>query len=345
MIPSPAPLVDVVIPAFDEEAHIDGCLDRVFAQDYPAERLRVWVVDAGSRDRTAEVVGARPEPGLSLLTGRGRLNAGQALNVGITAGTGELVARVDAHTYLATDYVRRAVEVMEELGPGLALVSGQPTQLGETRFGEGAARARHSRFGVGSGSVYADRRARAYVDSVQGGVYRRSALEAVGRFGTTFRTGEDEECNWRLRRAGYDILLDTSLEFAYMTRSSWSALFRQHRNYGASRACVVARHPGYLRPRHLVPSGFVGCVAGLAVAGVSRQRARRALCATLAAYGAAVAVASAAAARGDRTLAPQVAAAFTAMHLGYGIGLVAGAASLLGGALGVATPRHAVVSR
>ena len=79
-------LVDVVTPAFNEEAEIDRCLDGVFGQNYPVERMRVWVVDAGSTDRTVAVVRARPEPQLSLITGHGRLNAGQALNFGIGAG-------------------------------------------------------------------------------------------------------------------------------------------------------------------------------------------------------------------------------------------------------------------
>jgi succinoglycan biosynthesis protein ExoA len=342
---SVAPLVDVVTPAFNEEAGIDRCLDCVFGQDYPVDRMRVWVVDAGSTDRTVDIVRARPEPQLSLVTGHGRLNAGQALNVGIGAGSADLIARVDAHTHLAPDYLSRAVTLMEELGPRLALVSGQPRQLGETRFGEGVVRARRSRFGVGSGSIYADRRPRAYVDTVQGGVYRRAALDAVGRFGTTFRAGEDEECNWRLRKAGYDVLLDTGLEFTYTTRSSWSALFRQHRNYGASRAFVVVRHPDYLRMRHLAPSAFVTSVAGLAVAGLISRPARRALAATLVAYGAGVGAASVAATRDDPSLGPHVAAAFVAMHVGYGLGLVVGLSSVVGGALGLMTPRVVVVRR
>ena len=43
----------MVVPAFNEEGHVDRCLDAIFAQDYPADRYRVWVVDAGSTDDTA----------------------------------------------------------------------------------------------------------------------------------------------------------------------------------------------------------------------------------------------------------------------------------------------------
>jgi cellulose synthase/poly-beta-1,6-N-acetylglucosamine synthase-like glycosyltransferase len=342
--------VDVVIPAFDEEACIGDCLDAVFGQDYPADRLRVWVVDAGSTDRTADVVRARArsDPRLTLITGRRRLNAGEAMRVGIAAGNADLVARVDAHTYLAPGYLRAGVARMAELGPRLALVGGQPTQLGTTTFGRAVARARRSRFGVG-GSVYADRRTCAYVDTVQGGLFRRQALDAVGGFGTGFPTGEDEECNWRLRRAGYDVLLDTGLAFAYTARSSWAALFRQHRHYGASRALVVARHPAYLRPRHIVPGAFVATTGGLALAALlgrgRGRRARRALAALLGTYGTGVAVAAAFAARDEPRLAPRVAAAFTAMHIGYGSGSLAGVAAILRARLGLGAPRTTVVRR
>ena len=101
------PSIDVVVPALDEEGHISRCLDRILAQDYPAELVRVWVVDAGSTDRTAAIVAERAtrEPRLAIVPNESgeRLNAAQAVNRGVAAGEAELVARVDAHTYLAPD--------------------------------------------------------------------------------------------------------------------------------------------------------------------------------------------------------------------------------------------------
>lgn len=339
--------MDVIIPAFNEEAHIERCLHHVFAQDYPGDCIVVWVVDAGSSDRTVEVVRAceRDEPRLRLLAGNGRLNAGQAMNLGIAAGTAALIARVDAHTYIEPDYLRCGAKIFAELGPGVALVGGQPHQVGETRFGGAAALARRSRFGLG-GSVYADRRTRAFVDSVQGGVYRRAALETVGGFAPSVPTGEDEECNWRLRRAGYDILLDNSLGFEYTTRSSWRALCRQYRHYGSVRVRVVMLHPDYLRLRHVIPAGFVAVMAALAALSPFSSPARAMLAGSLAAYTAAVAGASLAATRdADRSLTPAVAACFTALHLGYGVGLLGGVGSACAAALGLRSPPDTVAAR
>jgi chlorobactene glucosyltransferase len=51
-----APRVTVIIPARDEEANIGHCLEALLAQDYPASRMRVIVVDDQSVDATAAIV-------------------------------------------------------------------------------------------------------------------------------------------------------------------------------------------------------------------------------------------------------------------------------------------------
>jgi succinoglycan biosynthesis protein ExoA len=339
---------DVVIPAFDEETHIERCLDSVFAQDYPPELFHVWVVDAGSTDATAAIVRARAERHegrLSLITGKGRLNAAQALNAAIGEGSAEWIARVDAHSTIDRDYLRNAAEAIEREDADLACVGGQPRQEGETAFGRALALARGSRFGVG-GSVYADRRERAWVDTVQCGVYRRAALDAVGRFNTEMLVAEDEECNWRIRKAGYRILLDTRLGFAYTTRSSWSAAYRQYRNYGRGRVRVLAAHDDFLRGRHLIPSTWLIALAVLAVLSAFSGTARTVLAITAGVYVAAATVAAVfAAGRRDARLVPRIVAAFVALHAGYGVGILVGFAQRVPAGLGRGTQDTSVARR
>jgi succinoglycan biosynthesis protein ExoA len=337
------PRIDVVVPAFNEETQIASCLDHIARQDYAGE-VSVWIVDAGSTDATASIVEARAGE-VSLVAPGGRLNAAAAMNAGIARGSAPLVARVDAHTRLDPGYLRRAAAAFAAEPDDVACVGGQPEQIGETRFGRAVALARRSPFGVG-GSIYADKRARAYVDTVQAGVYRRDALEAVGGFAETMLVGEDEELNWRLRRAGRRILLDTELRFAYTTRSSWRGAFRQHRNYGRSRARVLAAHPEFLRPRHVAPSALVVAFAALGAAAARSRSARGALVVAAAGYAAAGTAAAVHATRDeDLRVAPSVLAAFAALHAGYGVGVLAGAAELSASALRGRAPARAVAQR
>jgi len=62
VMPAPPPAVEapriaVIVPARDEEANIGPCLQSLLAQDYPASRLDVLVVDDHSTDATAAIVG------------------------------------------------------------------------------------------------------------------------------------------------------------------------------------------------------------------------------------------------------------------------------------------------
>ena len=63
------PLVSVIMPVRDEAAYIERSLGSVLAQDYPADRLEILVVDGMSNDGTREHVAAARaiRPNLRLL--------------------------------------------------------------------------------------------------------------------------------------------------------------------------------------------------------------------------------------------------------------------------------------
>ena len=84
-------LVSVVMPAYDEADTIELVLQRVLDLDL---RLEVLVVDDGSRDETAAIVGR--VDGVKLLRhGRNR-GKGAAVRTGIGASTGDIVVIQDA---------------------------------------------------------------------------------------------------------------------------------------------------------------------------------------------------------------------------------------------------------
>ena len=314
--------VAVVMSTFNEEKYVDRCIDAILAQTVPA---RLFVVDGGSTDGTVERLRRRAieDARIRVFAYGARCSLPTALNFGIGLCDEPFVAKIDARTFIAPDFLERALEVFESVGDGVVCVGGRPEQYGETYFGEGLARARTSRFGVGD-SGYADSRRRADVDTVQCGVYRRDALAAAGGFDPALQFGEDEELNWRLRATGKRIVLDTGIRFRYLTRSSWLAAFRQYRNYGRARARVIEKHPDFLRLRHLAPSTAV-VVGTLAASMIPASLGARVIACSLAlAYCGAALYAARMAAQEDRRLMLHTAAAFTALHFGYGIGLLEG---------------------
>lgn len=316
--------VAVVMSTFNEERDIDRSVEAILDQTVSPELI---VVDGGSTDTTVERLHAwtTRDGRVRVIADGVRRSLPDALNVAIESTACPYVAKVDARTFIAPDFLERALEVFAAEGPTVACVGGRPEQYGETSFGQGVAFARMSPFGVG-GSGYADPREYADVDTVQCGIYRRDALVAVGGFDPQLQFGEDEEVNWRLRRAGYRIVRDRRIRFRYSTRPTWRAAFRQYRNYGQARVRVWEKHPEFLRAHHLVPSIAVASGALLCAAAAVWPPARSLLALAGAAYAGAAVIAAAAVCTAQPASIPYTAAAFSSLHLGYGVGLLEGLA-------------------
>ena len=313
------PLVSVVIPMRNEAQHIAACLDSVLAQDYPADRLEVIVVDGESDDDSARVLRGYGER-LRVLRNPGRI-VPTAMNIGIRAARGTIVARVDAHTVLAPSYIRVGVEALQRSGADN--VGGPMHSVSRGRVGTAIALAMSSRFGIGAYFHFAteDRE----VDTVYMGMYPRAVFERIGLFDEELVRNQDDELNYRLRKAGGRIFLTTRMQSQYQNRQSFRTLARQFFQYGVWKIRVLQKHPRQMSVRQFVPPLFVATVLGSAIMALWLPAARWLFAAILAAYVLAVAAASASVARrhGWRDVAA-VAAAFATMHCSWGSGFLVG---------------------
>jgi glycosyltransferase involved in cell wall biosynthesis len=84
--------ISAVIPAYNSEATIARAIDSVLAQTRSADEI--IVVDDGSTDRTAEVIGSYGDK--VILIRQENAGASVARNTGIEAATGEWIAFLDA---------------------------------------------------------------------------------------------------------------------------------------------------------------------------------------------------------------------------------------------------------
>jgi succinoglycan biosynthesis protein ExoA len=250
------PTVTIIMPVYNERDNIRRSLEAVVSQQYPADRLKVLVSDGNSDDGTGDIVRGYQRRFTKLcIVNNDQKIVPTGMNAGIRKAEGEVIIRVDGHTVIAPDYVQQCVEGLERSGADN--IGGRMDARGENAFGEAAALATSSPFGVGGGRFhYSDKEE--WVDTVYMGAWRREVFERIGLFDEELVRDQDDELNYRLRKHGGKILLSPMIKSQYMVRGTPKALIKQYFQYGYWKVRVMQKHPRQMRWRQFVPPIFVG---------------------------------------------------------------------------------------
>ena len=325
------------------------CLDSIVNGDYPTDRLEVLVVDGMSADGTRAIAEdfARRHPFVRVLDNPRRITPA-ALNTGIAAARGELIAWMSAHNRYARDYLTEAVRHLQAYGAdnvGGVLVTVPREQ---TLIGRAIARALSHRFGVGNSYTKIHVKEPMWFDAVFGGCYRREVFDRVGLFNERLVRGQDMEFHIRLRKAGGRILLAPSVVSYYYARADLASFWRQNWNNGVW-AILPFLHSTVMPVswRHLAPLGFVLGLLGSALLALVSPAGRWLLAGLGGTYLAATLAASVHVAwreRDPRYLAvmPIV---FPTLHVAYGLGSLWGVAEAARILVSRARPAHPVHDR
>lgn len=317
------PFCSLVIPAYQEEDHIEAVVRAAAAQNYPSELIEIFVVDGRSTDRTREIVRrlAVEDPRIALLDNPDRIQSA-AMNIAIKRSRGEVIVRMDAHAEYDPGYVAASVAALRRTG---ALnVGGAARPRARTRFQRALCSALLSPVGVGN-SAYRDPSREGFVESVWNGSFRREAFELAGLYDPAARTNEDAELNQRIIERGGSVYLSRDIIVYYYPRSSLGALFRQYFSYGQGRARTLLRRGKLLSVRPMLPFLWLCGMVMLTIASLVDARALPMLEAAGLVYAlAALFEAVRVTPRKDLYLAPLVAAIFPVMHAAHGLGFATG---------------------
>ncbi|NIS68852.1 MAG: glycosyltransferase [Proteobacteria bacterium] len=285
---NPLPFVSIIMAIRNEANFIARSLDALLAQDYPRDRMEIIVVDGVSEDETREVVSkcqmGNPKFEIRLLDNPDRI-ASSGLNAAIQEARGEIIVRVDGHAEIPPDYVGQCVEWLGRTAADC--VGGAVNSVGVSYLGEAIATAVSSLFGMGGPAFRTvDENAKpTLTDTVPFGAFRRAVFERIGLFNTQMVRHQDYELNYRLRRAGGEIMLLPSARVTYYVRSTLSSLWRQYWQYGFWKGRFLRLHPRSLRIRHMIPPLFFLAVAISSILAVVSPWGLRVLEFTLSTYG------------------------------------------------------------
>jgi glycosyltransferase involved in cell wall biosynthesis len=108
------PNVSIIIPAHNEERHIEKCIESLLAQE--CRDIEIIVVDNGSSDNTSKIVERYLESyggKVRLLRMESNIGPGGGRNAGASNATGEILVFVDADMVFPPDYVTKLISPIQ----------------------------------------------------------------------------------------------------------------------------------------------------------------------------------------------------------------------------------------
>jgi glycosyltransferase involved in cell wall biosynthesis len=255
-LPPRAPMVSVVICAYNAERTIRLCLESLTRLKY--SNYEVVIVDDGSRDRTAEI--AMEFPQFRLIRQRNK-GLSVARNVGLHAANGEIIAYTDSDCAVDPDWLTLMVHAMTEGGlDGCGGPNYAPPADGRVEACVAASPGAPCEVLLAAG--HAEHLAGCNM------VFSKAALIAVDGFDAQFTAaGDDVDICWRLLEAGYRLGYSPAAMVWHFRRNTIEAYYGQQRGYGRAEAQLYIKYPerfnalGQIKWRGNIP-GFAATVPG-----------------------------------------------------------------------------------
>ncbi len=252
------PLVSVVIPCFNEEKYIRSLLANILKQDYPPDRLEVFIVDGMSTDRTPEIIAEYhlQYPNIQLILNEKRF-VPFALNLGIQKSRGEVIIRMDAHSVYPENYIRALADSLFKLKAdnvgGVWLTKPADNSIKANAI----ALALSSSFGIGNSLYRLGVNKIQKVDTVPFGCFHRSLFDRIGFFDEELLRNQDDEFNARIIENGGSIYLLPDVAITYYARPDVSSLIRMFFQYAFFKPLVNRKLKKPATLRQFVPPAFV----------------------------------------------------------------------------------------
>jgi GT2 family glycosyltransferase len=243
----------IIVPTFNSERFITGCLDSLFGQDYPD--LEVIVVDNGSKDQTRGLVkfyGSK----VNLIENNINLGACKARNQAISVSHGEWILTLDSDTLLERGFLSGVGAIISELPSDVGMI--QPKILSSDRktiYSAGIHLSVLRRFfdvgRVQKDSVRFNKPKSIFGCCSAAALYKREMLEEIkeihGYFDERFFfLVEDVDLSWRARKKNWRALFCPELVcYHYGNSSAISKEARQYLSF-RNRKLMIRKNETYL---------------------------------------------------------------------------------------------------
>lgn len=236
--PTWEPTIAIIVPIRNEEAHILPCIQSLFAQNYPADKFAIWVIDDGSTDRSIELLQRQfaAEPRLHLIQIKQTVPAPKkaAIAIGIGASTGELIVTTDGDCQAPRNWLRH---LTASFTPTTAMVAGWVKIVpgpDARLFHRVQALEFSSLVSAGAGAIGMNRPLLANGANL---CYRRAVFTEIQGFGAQAQiaSGDDVLLMRKMHRLGWHIGFAVHPEAVVTTVpvQNWSEFYQQRKRWAS----------------------------------------------------------------------------------------------------------------
>ena len=234
------PLFSIIIPAYNEEDHIQRVISYLSTVNYP--KYEVIVVNDGSTDKTEKILNdlvTRYPQCLRVVHLVSNMGKATALNTGILVSRGEFILTIDADAFLHPDALRWIAWHFVKF-PRVGAVTGNPRVANRTTL---LAKIQVCEYASIIGLIKRTQRLLGKMLTVSGVIaaFRKTALYDVGLLATDMVT-EDIDLTWKLEKRFWDIRFESRALCWVLVPETVRGLWRQRQRWAQGGVEVLKKH-------------------------------------------------------------------------------------------------------
>ena len=253
-------MITVIIPLYNEEDYIRGCLDSVLASDFPMEEMEILLIDGGSQDKTVNIIQEfqSRHHAIKLLHNPQKI-VPVAMNIGIKEAKGDYIIRLDAHASYPKDYFSKLIAWHQKLDADNIGGIVRTEIIHQTSKTNAIKKVLSHPLGVGNSDFRVGVDEVKKVDTVPFGCYPKEVFEKYGYYDERLVRNQDIELNKRIINSGGEIYLVPDVSCVYYARESFKELAKNNFANGYWNI-LTAFYTGAFRSlslRHFIPLLFL----------------------------------------------------------------------------------------
>ena len=247
------PTVSVVVPAYNEERCIADTIESCLKINYPREKLRIIVVNDGSKDGTGRICQRYADKG-QIVYVENRPNKGKStsLNIGFERSDSEYVATIDADTMVEEDILLKSLPHFT--ADDVAAVTVAIKVRGARNLMQKIVEVEYE-LGNGFYNKILSYLNCLFVTPGQFSIYRRQVVLDLGGFDKD-NIVEDTEIAYRMHKEGLKIACCTTAKAYTLVPSTLKDLYYQRKRWYTGTIQTILQHKDVIFNRRLGAFGM-----------------------------------------------------------------------------------------